>query len=87
MMTPTSTNNKGNKIIYTQMLCGYLDRVQSRGAEQNATDDVAEHGRQTNLDAQPTTRQREYHYGYYILNHNTGVTGTGITGNQVSYNN
>lgn len=80
-MTTTKTN-KGNKMISTQMFCCYLDGVHPRRPEQNATDDVAEHGRQTDLDAQPTAWQRQHHYGYYILNHNT----EGITGDQVSIN-
>ena len=41
--------------------CSDLDTVKSRGPQQHAADDVAEHGRQPDGGAEPATGQGEHH--------------------------
>lgn len=45
----------------------HLDAVESRGAQQDPTDDMAEHGGQADGSAEPATGQRQHHNGDNVL--------------------
>ena len=47
--------------------CSDLDTVESRGPQQHAADDVAEHGRQPDGGAEPATGQGEHHNADDVL--------------------